>query len=88
MVIKTDVKNYNYFDSVFPSLDEGYTRILEDKLTYLPKSSDEVAFLSMLGEDEIKFPKFESNLNQSIAFRLIYYDQLSKTKFLYRLFIL
>tara|TARA_B100000787_G_C16180197_1_gene291351 strand:+ start:56 stop:940 length:885 start_codon:yes stop_codon:yes gene_type:complete len=66
VVIKTDVGNYNYFDSVFPSLDEGYTRILENKLTYLPKSSDEVAFLSMLGEDEIKFPKFEFNLNQSI----------------------
>ena len=66
VVIKTDVRNYNYFDSVFPSLDEGYTRILENKLTYLPKSSDEVAFLSMLGKDEIKFPKFEFNLNQSI----------------------
>ena len=56
----------NYFDSVFPSLDEGYTRILENKSTYIPKSSDEVAFLSMLGEDEIKFPKLEFNLNQSV----------------------
>jgi hypothetical protein len=66
VVIKTDVGNYNYFDSVFPSLDEGYTRILKNKLTYIPKSSDEVAFLSMLEEDEIKFPKLEFNLNQSI----------------------
>ena len=33
VVIKTDVRNYNYFDSVFPSLDEGYTRILKNKLT-------------------------------------------------------
>ena len=66
VVIKTDVENYNYFDSVFPSLDEGYTRILKNKLTYIPKNSDEVAFLSLLGENEIKFPKFEFNLSQSL----------------------
>ena len=54
-VIRTDVDDYNYFDSVFPSLDAGYTRTLKDKLIYIPKSSDQVAFLSMLGKNEINF---------------------------------
>jgi len=43
VVIKTDEKNYNYFNSVFPSLDEGYTNTLKNKKIYIPKSSDEAA---------------------------------------------
>jgi len=65
-VIRTDVEDYNYFDSVFPSLDEGYTRALKDKLIYIPKSSDQVTFLSMLGKNEIKFPKYQFNINQAV----------------------
>ena len=66
-VIKTDVKNYNYFNSVFPSLDEGYTNILKEKNIYIPKNSKQVIFASLLGENEYKFPKYDFDIDRTIA---------------------
>ena len=78
VLIKTDVKNYDYFQSVFPSLDEGYTRSFNDKLIYIPESSDEVAFLSMLEKNAIKFPKYDFNLIQSTAWAETHVNKFQK----------
>ena len=65
VVIKTDEKNYSYFNSVFPSLDEGYTSTLKNKKIYIPKSSDEVAFMSLLPQNEYKFQKYKFNIEET-----------------------
>ena len=67
VVIKTDEKNYNYFNSVFPSLDEGYTNTLKNKKIYIPKSSDEVAFMSLLPQNEYNFEKYDFNIEETAA---------------------
>ena len=67
IVIKTDEKNYNYFNSVFPSLDEGYTNTLQNKKIYIPKSSDEVAFMSLLPQNEYNFERFNFNIEETTS---------------------
>jgi hypothetical protein len=78
ILIKTDVKKYDYFQSVFPSLDEGYTRSFNNKLIYFPESSDEVAFLSLLGKNEIKFSKLDYNLTKSAAWAETHVNKFQK----------
>ena len=67
IVIKTDVKNYDYFASVLPSLDEGYTRSLNKKKCFYPLKMNEVAFASLLSEKEYNFKKDNFNLDYAIS---------------------
>jgi len=65
IVIKTDTKDYKYFDSVFPSLDEGYTNILKEKAIYIPKDSNQVTFTSLLKKDEYSFGRHNFSIDKT-----------------------